>query len=125
MHSAEKSELVRQEIEAVRACARDRAERTSVRIVAGEIGLGHSTVHTFLHGASPHPRARRALVHWYRTRMGGDAVANAVRAALAGMRPRSAAPSAAYPGRDREPGGKGVRGNGIGRAGVAAGSSGR
>jgi hypothetical protein len=93
MRSISKSDPARaQEIETVRAYARDRAEQTSVRAVAKETGLGPSTVHNFLHGVVPHPRVRRALVHWYWTRMGGDAVIIAVQAALAELCGRVPAP---------------------------------
>jgi hypothetical protein len=71
------------EIERVRAYVRERAETTSIRIVAGYIGLGHSTVHNFLSGATPHPRVRRTLVEWYRTQISGDGLLEAVEAALA------------------------------------------
>jgi hypothetical protein len=52
-------------IEAVRELARDHAERSSLRLLAPEIGLGHSTLHNFLAGAAPHPRVRRLLGLWY------------------------------------------------------------
>jgi hypothetical protein len=52
-------------IEAVRELARDYAERSSLRHLAPEIGLGHSTLHNFLNGAAPHPRVRRLLAIWY------------------------------------------------------------
>jgi hypothetical protein len=52
-------------IEDVRALAQERAEQTSIRAAAEEIGLGHSTVHNFLRGAEPHPRVRRKLLAWY------------------------------------------------------------
>jgi hypothetical protein len=60
-------------IDAVRDLARDHAERTSLRQLAPEIGLGHSTLHNFLNGAAPHPRVRRLLALWYlRVTGGGD-----------------------------------------------------
>lgn len=60
-------------IDAVRELARDHAERTSLRLLAPEIGLGHSTLHNFLNGAAPHPRVRRLLGLWYlRVTGGGD-----------------------------------------------------
>ena len=52
-------------IDAVRELARDHAERSSLRQLAPEIGLGHSTLHNFLSGAAPHPRVRRLLGLWY------------------------------------------------------------
>ena len=57
-------------IDPVREYARDRAEQTSIRHLAADIGLGHSTVHNFLNGAAPHPRGRRRLVEWYLARTG-------------------------------------------------------
>jgi hypothetical protein len=57
-------------IEPVREFARDRAEQSSIRTLAADIGLGHSTVHNFLGGAAPHPRVRRQLVEWYLSRTG-------------------------------------------------------
>jgi hypothetical protein len=59
----------------VREYARERAELSSLRKVAPEIGLGHSTLHNFLKGANPHPRVWRALRTWYAeasTRDAGD-----------------------------------------------------
>jgi hypothetical protein len=52
-------------IDDVRELARDRAEQSSLRHLAPEIGLGHSTLHNFLNGAAPHPRVRRLLGMWY------------------------------------------------------------
>lgn len=52
-------------IEDVRELARDRAEQSSLRHLAPEIGVGHSTLHNFLNGAAPHPRVRRLLALWY------------------------------------------------------------
>lgn len=62
-------------IEAVRELARDHAERTSLRHLAPEIGLGHTTLHNFLNGAAPHPRVRRLLGAWYLRVTGGAAEA--------------------------------------------------
>lgn len=51
----------------------DLAERNSIRVVAGWSGIGHSTLHNFLQGASPHPRVRRLLALYYVTaQQGGD-----------------------------------------------------
>ena len=52
-------------LDVVREMARDRAERTSIRHVAGEMGMGSSTLHNFLRGTEPHPRVRRVLAEWY------------------------------------------------------------
>ncbi|HLM66118.1 MAG TPA: hypothetical protein VK358_01260 [Longimicrobium sp.] len=59
-------------IEAMRELARDHAERTSLRHLAPEIGLGHSTLHNFLNGATPHPRVRRLLGTWYLRMTSGE-----------------------------------------------------
>jgi hypothetical protein len=69
-------------IGAVRERVRDRAEQTSIRWVAEEIGLGHSTVHNFLNGAAPHPRGRRKLLAWYALWGAPDQGAGAARDAL-------------------------------------------
>jgi hypothetical protein len=58
-------------IDSVRELARDHAERSSLRLLAPEIGLGHSTLHNFLAGAAPHPRVRRLLGLWYLRVTGG------------------------------------------------------
>lgn len=52
-------------LDVVREMARDRSERSSIRQVAGEMGMGASTLHNFLRGAEPHPRVRRVLAEWY------------------------------------------------------------
>jgi hypothetical protein len=52
-------------LDVVRDMARDRAERSSIRQVAGEMGMGSSTLHNFLRGTEPHPRVRRVLAEWY------------------------------------------------------------
>jgi hypothetical protein len=59
-------------LEAMRELARDHAERTSLRHLAPEIGLGHSTLHNFLNGATPHPRVRRLLGLWYLRMTSGE-----------------------------------------------------
>lgn len=59
-------------IDAVRDLAREHAERSSLRQLAPEIGLGHSTLHNFLSGAAPHPRVRRLLGLWYLRVTGGN-----------------------------------------------------
>lgn len=58
-------------VQQVRNAAREAAESSSLRIVAREIGIGHSTLHNFLNGAEPHPRVRRILRDWYVERAGG------------------------------------------------------
>jgi hypothetical protein len=52
-------------VSVVREFARERAERSSLRILAPEMGLGHSTLHNFLSGADPHPRIWSKLREWY------------------------------------------------------------
>jgi DNA repair protein RadC len=53
------------QLSAVREFARERAQRSSLRILASEIGIGHTTLNNFLDGAKPHPRIWRALREWY------------------------------------------------------------
>jgi hypothetical protein len=79
-------------IEAVRELARDRSERSSIRHLADQMGVKHSTLHNFLKGAIPHPRVRRMLGEWYVRELGsgGDdypdaAYASAVRVLVAGL----------------------------------------
>jgi hypothetical protein len=53
-------------IDTLREFARDRAEMSSVRQVAGEVGLGRTTLHNFIsEETTPHPRVRRLLALWY------------------------------------------------------------
>jgi hypothetical protein len=53
-------------VQAIREFARDRAELSSVRQVADEIGLGRTTLHNFISADTmPHPRVRRLLALWY------------------------------------------------------------
>lgn len=53
------------DIEAVRAHARWRVREKTIRCVASEVGINHSTLHTFLHGRDPGPRIRSDLCEWY------------------------------------------------------------
>lgn len=55
----------------VRAYAAECANRTSLRKLAGEIGIGHSTLANYLDGAVPHPRIRGIIGAWY-VRVTGD-----------------------------------------------------
>lgn len=64
----------------IRDYAQEKAELTSLRILAKEIGLGHSTLHNFVGGAAPHPRVRRKLLDWYRVSTGDLADHHAVQA---------------------------------------------
>jgi hypothetical protein len=53
-------------VETLRAFARDRAELSSVRQVAAQVGLGRTTLHNFIsEDTTPHPRVRRLLALWY------------------------------------------------------------
>lgn len=53
-------------VETLREFARDRAELSSVRQVAAEVGLGRTTLHNFIsEDTTPHPRVRRLLALWY------------------------------------------------------------
>lgn len=83
-------------IDAVRELARDRSERASIRHLAEQMGIKHSTLHNFLKGATPHPRIRRAMADWYFREIGsgGDeypdaAYASAVQVLVAGLPDRA------------------------------------
>lgn len=53
-------------VEVLREFVRDQSELSSVRQVAAEIGLGRTTLHSFLAGeTTPHPRVRRLIALWY------------------------------------------------------------
>lgn len=52
-------------MEAVRAHAARRVRFSSLRAVGREMGVNHSTLHTFLHGREPGPRIRTLLCEWY------------------------------------------------------------
>jgi hypothetical protein len=49
----------------VREVAGEHAEQSTLRGLAPDIGIGHTTLHNFLSGANPHPRVWRALREWY------------------------------------------------------------
>lgn len=53
------------QVAVVRGLACERAAQSSLRILALEIGIGHSTLHNFLAGANSHPRIWRTLREWY------------------------------------------------------------
>lgn len=66
-------------VEVLREFVRDQAELSSVRQLAAEIGLGRTTLHSFVTGeTTPHPRVRRLIALWYLQKMeqssGSDAV---------------------------------------------------
>src|SRR5215216_7125977 len=51
--------------ERVRSAARQAKDRTSLRKVAAEIGIGWSTLKNFLNGATPHARIGQKLTAWH------------------------------------------------------------
>lgn len=53
------------DIDLVRKYAQTRADASSVRSLAGRIGLGHTTLDKFLEGSDPYPKNRTLLVEWY------------------------------------------------------------
>jgi hypothetical protein len=55
----------RWEIERIRELALERAETSSLQIVADAIGMNKSTLQNFVKGSIPHPRIRRLLQTWY------------------------------------------------------------
>lgn len=53
-------------LDVLRDFIRSQCELASVRAVAAETGLGRTTLHAFINGATkPHPRVRRTLALWY------------------------------------------------------------
>lgn len=53
-------------LDVLRDFVRSQAELSSLRQVAAEIGLGRTTLHSFINGeTNPHPRVRRLLGLWY------------------------------------------------------------
>ena len=54
-------------LEVLREFVRTQAELSSIRTVAGAIGVGRTTLHSFLAegGTMPHPRVRRRIALWY------------------------------------------------------------
>lgn len=53
------------QVAVVRDFAKERAELSSQRGLAAEIGIGFGTLHNFLGGSNPHPRTWRVLREWY------------------------------------------------------------
>ena len=49
----------------VRRYVQGRADASSVRAVADEIGIGHTSLEKFLDGSSPHAKNRILIVEWY------------------------------------------------------------
>jgi hypothetical protein len=50
----------------VREAVRRRAEDTSLRDVANDVGMSFSGLRSFIRGGAPHPATRRKLLAWYR-----------------------------------------------------------
>ena len=72
-------------VDAIREVARIRAEETSMRGVASELGLSVSSFHDFLSGAQPRARTFKRMLAWYvEQAIGGSAdISNtAIEAAL-------------------------------------------
>lgn len=61
---------VAQGIEAIREAARARAEASSLRSAAEEIGLSYTGFRAFLQGGKPHPETRQRLVAWFTRQQG-------------------------------------------------------
>lgn len=53
------------DIDEVREYLQARADRSSVRAVAAEIGMRHTTLGKFLEGSEPYPRNRILMIEWY------------------------------------------------------------
>lgn len=53
------------DISAVRKYANGRANMSSVRGVAGEIGIRNTSLDKFLSGSEPYARNRKLLIEWY------------------------------------------------------------
>src|SRR5690606_24964255 len=68
-------------IELLREAARTRAQETSLRETAAEIGLSWSGLRTFLAGTNPHLTTRRKLATWFDVRR--DAPSGRLRRAAA------------------------------------------
>ena len=60
--------ITAEQVEDIRQAVSEALEQSSLRAVAVEIGLGHSTLHNFASGANPHPRVRRLLHDWHTRR---------------------------------------------------------
>jgi hypothetical protein len=53
-------------LEVLREFVRTQSEETSIRQVAADIGLGRTTLHSFINAeTTPHPRIRRKIALWY------------------------------------------------------------
>jgi hypothetical protein len=62
-------------------------EQDSIRVLASKVGLGSSTLHSFLSGADPQPRTRRKVLDWYAGQLHAapDRVQSALDMLLEGM----------------------------------------
>ena len=49
----------------VRQYVQSRADRSSVRAVAADIGMRHTTLSKFLEGSEPYPKNRVLIIEWY------------------------------------------------------------
>jgi hypothetical protein len=62
----EREQLRAISLEAIRTFALAACERSSVREIGEQIGVGRTTLHNFVRGITmPHPRIRRLLALWY------------------------------------------------------------
>lgn len=52
-------------VEVLRFAAQKRAEATSIRATAAEIGMSYTGFRAFLQGGKPHRETRRRLAAWY------------------------------------------------------------
>lgn len=53
------------DIRVVRRHANARANSTSVRAIAAQIGVGHTSLDKFLAGSEPYAKNRKLLCEWY------------------------------------------------------------
>jgi predicted transcriptional regulator len=76
-------------VDALRAYVRERSASTSIRAVAQQIGVGHSTLYKFIGGSTPRARVRARLLAWYvRERRGREPAQVAAARALLSDLPR-------------------------------------
>lgn len=73
-------------VEVLRDFARSRAEISSIRAVADEVGISHSALHKFTNGVTqPQPRVRRLLALWYLKKQGEAPDVDVIRPYLAAL----------------------------------------
>lgn len=65
-------DVIAERVRNAREYMRDQAEQSSIRVLAGLVGVNPSTLHSFLSGATPHPPLRRKLLAWYAEQVDGD-----------------------------------------------------